>query len=41
MGDIRGYSGIAERTDPTQLAGQLSEHRAEIETTPSSTRAAR
>jgi class 3 adenylate cyclase len=30
MGDIRGYSGIAERTDPTQLAGQLSEHRAEM-----------
>jgi class 3 adenylate cyclase len=30
MGDIRGYSGIAERTDPTQLAGQLSDHRAEM-----------
>ena len=30
MGDIRGYSGIAERTDPTQLASQLSEHRAEM-----------
>jgi class 3 adenylate cyclase len=30
MGDIRGYSGIAERSDPTQLAAQLSEHRAEM-----------
>ena len=30
MGDIRGYSGIAERSDPTQLASQLSEHRAEM-----------
>ena len=28
MSDIRGYSTIAERTDPTQLAGQLNEHRA-------------
>jgi adenylate cyclase len=30
MGDIRGYSGIAERSDPTQLAAQLSDHRAEM-----------
>jgi len=30
MSDIRGYSGIAERTDPTTLAGQLSRHRAEM-----------
>ncbi|HEX9506458.1 MAG TPA: response regulator, partial [Acidimicrobiia bacterium] len=30
MGDIRGYSGIAERTDPSLLAQQLSEHRAEM-----------
>ena len=28
MTDVRGYSGIAERTDPTQLARQLNEHRA-------------
>jgi class 3 adenylate cyclase/DNA-binding NarL/FixJ family response regulator len=28
MSDVRGYSGIAERTDPTLLAGQLDEHRA-------------
>jgi adenylate cyclase len=28
MSDIRGYSGIAERADPTELAGQLNEHRA-------------
>ncbi|MFN8053557.1 MAG: adenylate/guanylate cyclase domain-containing protein [Acidimicrobiales bacterium] len=28
MSDIRGYSGIAERTDPTVLAGQLNGHRA-------------
>jgi len=27
MSDVRGYSGIAERTDPTVLAGQLNEHR--------------
>ncbi len=32
MSDIRGYSGIAERTDPTQLAAQLNEHRAEMNT---------
>jgi class 3 adenylate cyclase len=30
MGDIRGYSSIAERSDPTQLATQLSEHRGEM-----------
>jgi class 3 adenylate cyclase len=30
MGDIRGYSAITERTDPTLLAMQLSEHRAEM-----------
>lgn len=28
MSDIRGYSGIAEQTTPTQLASQLNEHRA-------------
>jgi class 3 adenylate cyclase/ActR/RegA family two-component response regulator len=28
MSDIRGYSSIAERTAPTQLAAQLNEHRA-------------
>jgi class 3 adenylate cyclase len=28
MSDIRGYSTIAERVDPTALAGQLNEHRA-------------
>lgn len=28
MSDIRGYSGIAERTSPTALAAQLNEHRA-------------
>ena len=28
MSDIRGYSTIAEHTDPTVLAGQLNEHRA-------------
>jgi class 3 adenylate cyclase len=27
MSDIRGYSGIAETIDPTQLASQLNEHR--------------
>ncbi len=30
MSDIRGYSGIAERTTPTILAGQLNRHRAEM-----------
>jgi adenylate cyclase len=28
MSDVRGYSAIAERSDPTVLAGQLNEHRA-------------
>ena len=28
MGDIRGYSTIAEKVDPTDLAAQLNEHRA-------------
>ena len=28
MSDIRGYTPIAERTDPSVLAGQLNEHRA-------------
>jgi adenylate cyclase len=28
MSDIRGYSTIAEKVDPTALAGQLNEHRA-------------
>ncbi len=28
MSDVRGYSAIAERTDPTVLAGQLDQHRA-------------
>ena len=27
MSDVRGYSGIAERGDPTVLAAQLNEHR--------------
>jgi class 3 adenylate cyclase/ActR/RegA family two-component response regulator len=27
MSDVRGYTTIAERTDPTVLAGQLNEHR--------------
>jgi class 3 adenylate cyclase/ActR/RegA family two-component response regulator len=30
MSDIRGYSGIAERTDPSRLARQLNEHRSEM-----------
>ncbi len=30
MSDVRGYSGIAERADPTVLAGQLNGHRAEM-----------
>ena len=29
MSDVRGYSAIAERADPSALAGQLNEHRAE------------
>ncbi|MGH9232707.1 MAG: response regulator [Acidimicrobiales bacterium] len=30
MSDVRGYSGIAERGDPTVLAAQLNEHRREM-----------
>ncbi len=30
MSDVRGYTGIAERSDPTVLAGQLNRHRAEM-----------
>jgi adenylate cyclase len=30
MSDVRGYSGIAERTDPAALAGQLNAHRREM-----------
>lgn len=30
MSDVRGYSTIAERTDPGVLAGQLNEHRREM-----------
>ena len=30
MSDVRGYSTIAERADPSVLAGQLNEHRAEM-----------
>ena len=30
ISDIRGYSGIAERADPSDLAGQLNIHRAEM-----------
>lgn len=30
MSDIRGYSTIAEQADPTQLAGQLNQHRAQM-----------
>ena len=30
ISDIRGYSGIAEHADPSALAGQLNEHRAEM-----------
>jgi adenylate cyclase len=30
MSDIRGYSAIAERTDPSALAGQLGAHRASM-----------
>jgi class 3 adenylate cyclase len=30
MSDVRGYSGIAEWTDPAALATQLNEHRAEM-----------
>ena len=40
MSDIRGYSSIAERADPSALAGQLNVHRAEMNG-PSSTPGAR
>jgi class 3 adenylate cyclase/DNA-binding NarL/FixJ family response regulator len=30
MSDVRGYSAIAEQEDPSKLAGQLNEHRAEM-----------
>ncbi|MGH8986857.1 MAG: adenylate/guanylate cyclase domain-containing protein [Acidimicrobiia bacterium] len=30
MSDIRGYSAIAERADPSHLAAQLNDHRAEM-----------
>lgn len=30
MSDVRGYSGIAERSDPSVLAAQLNEHRNEM-----------
>ena len=30
MSDVRGYSGIAEHTDPAVLAGQLNEHREQM-----------
>src|SRR4051794_19948924 len=30
MSDVRGYTGIAERSDPAALAGQLNEHRREM-----------
>jgi class 3 adenylate cyclase len=30
MSDVRGYSGIAEHTDPSALAGQLRTHRQEM-----------
>jgi adenylate cyclase len=32
MSDVRGYSGISERTDPTVLATQLNDHRAAMNT---------
>jgi class 3 adenylate cyclase len=32
MSDVRGYSGIAEHTDPTVLAQQLNDHRREMNT---------
>jgi class 3 adenylate cyclase/ActR/RegA family two-component response regulator len=32
MSDVRGYSAIAEMTDPTVLAGQLNVHRREMNT---------
>lgn len=30
MSDIRGFTGIAERSDPSHLAGQLNTHRAAV-----------
>lgn len=30
MSDIRGYSSIAEHSEPSRLAGQLNQHRAEM-----------
>ncbi|HEV2809292.1 MAG TPA: adenylate/guanylate cyclase domain-containing protein [Acidimicrobiales bacterium] len=30
MSDVRGYSGIAEKAEPSSLATQLNEHRAEM-----------
>jgi class 3 adenylate cyclase/DNA-binding NarL/FixJ family response regulator len=30
MSDIRGFTGIAERSDPSHLASQLNEHRAAV-----------
>jgi adenylate cyclase len=30
MSDVRGYSSIAERTEPSRLAAQLNEHRAHM-----------
>jgi class 3 adenylate cyclase/DNA-binding NarL/FixJ family response regulator len=30
MSDVRGYSAIAEKTDPSRLAGQVNTHRAEM-----------
>jgi class 3 adenylate cyclase len=30
MSDVRGYSGIAENSDPAVLAGQLNEHREQM-----------
>jgi class 3 adenylate cyclase/FixJ family two-component response regulator len=30
MSDVRGYSGIAEKSDPSRLAGQVNAHRAEM-----------
>ncbi|MGH9135971.1 MAG: adenylate/guanylate cyclase domain-containing protein [Acidimicrobiales bacterium] len=30
MSDVRGYSAIAERTDPVVLAGQLNDHRRQM-----------
>ena len=32
MSDVRGYSGIAENTDPAVLAGQLNAHRQQMNT---------